>query len=41
MLGRYVPGLILILAETLSAQVSPKVEFRRDVQPIFREHCML
>jgi ankyrin repeat protein len=40
MLGRYVPGLILILAETLSAQVSPKVDFRRDVQPVFREHCI-
>src|SRR5207253_8617150 len=36
----YVPGLILIIAQTLTAQVSPKVNFRRDVQPIFREYCL-
>src|SRR5207253_1180947 len=36
----YVPGLILIIAQTLTAQVSPKVNFRRDVQPIVREYCL-
>lgn len=40
MFGRNVAGLILALAETLFAQVPAKVDFRRDVQPIFREHCI-
>jgi len=40
MLRTLCSGLILILAEALSAQDSAKVDFRRDVQPIFREHCI-
>jgi mono/diheme cytochrome c family protein len=40
-----VPVLALVLfgapvtAAVLAAQAQPRVDFRRDVQPIFREHC--
>ena len=40
MLGHYAPALILILAEALCAQAPAKVDFRRDVQPIFRDQCI-
>ena len=40
MLAHYVPRLILVIAQILTPQVSAKVDFRRDIQPIFREYCL-
>src|SRR6266705_1641148 len=35
-----VSGVILIFAGALAAQVPAKVDFRRDVQPLFKTYCV-
>ena len=37
---QHLAGTILILTGTLIAQVSAKVDFRSQVQPLFKEYCI-
>jgi mono/diheme cytochrome c family protein len=40
LIHRFVPIVICLLAPMLTAQKSAKVDFRRDIQPVFRENCL-
>lgn len=37
---RSVPGSVVVFAGLLAAQTPGKVDFRRDIRPIFQEHCV-
>ena len=36
----FVLGAGFLFAGLLGAQTANKIDFRRDIQPLFREHCM-